>query len=183
VHVVKEKPVINMSYVPKYILKRMIPEDALKKVGNNVELKMINLITTIPISQAPGDVVDLLEVKVNGTALSRDDKQKIGIKWGDKQFTLANIRDAGDIPVNAELVFSVPYAGVKVGDEAKVEISVPQFSVTIDFARVVGAGAASAGKPAAVEKKPAEKVAAKPAAAKEEAKPAAAKPAAGKKKK
>lgn len=117
----------------------MIPENALKKVGDNVELKMINLITTIPISQAPGDVVDLLEVKVNGNPLSRAEKEKIGIKWGDKSFTLANIRDAGDIPVNAELVFSVPYASVRVGEEAKVEISVPQFSVTIDFTRVVGA--------------------------------------------
>ncbi len=168
-----------MSYVPKYILKRMIPEDALKKVGNNVELKMINLITTIPISQAPGDIVDLLEVKVNGTDLTRDEKLKMGIKWGDKNFTLANIRDAGDIPVNAELVFSVPYANAVVGQEAKIEISVPQFSVTIEFTRVVGAGAASAGSaPAAkaAEKKPAEKPAEKPAA-----KPAA-KPA-GKKKK
>jgi hypothetical protein len=156
-----------MSYVPKYILKRMIPEDALKKVGNNVELKMINLITTIPISQAPGDVVDLLEVKVNDKDLTRDEKLKILIKWGDKSFTLANIRDAGDIPVNAELTFSVPYADAVVGQEAKVAISVPQFSVTIDFARVVGAGAAPAGKaPAAkaVEKKPAEKPAEKPAA-------------------
>lgn len=161
----------------------MIPEDALKKVGKTVELKMINLITTIPISQAPGDIVDLLEVKVNGTPLARDDKLKIGIKWGDKSFTLANIRDAGDIPVNAELVFSVPYPAAVVGQEAKVEISVPQFSVTIDFTRVVGAGAEPAGKPAAAEKKPAEKAAAKPAAMKEEAKPAAAKPAAGKKKK
>ena len=158
----------------------MIPEDALKKVGNNVELKMINLITTIPISQAPGDIVDLLEVKVNEKALTREEKLKIGIKWGDKNYTLDNIRDAGDIPVNAELVFSVPYADAKVGEEAKVSISVPQFSVTIDFARVVGAGAASAGKaPAAkaAEKKPAEKPAAKAAE-----KPAAAKPA-GKKKK
>ncbi len=163
----------------------MIPEDALKKVGNNVELKMINLITTIPISQAPGDIVDLLEVKVNDKDLSRDEKKKIEIKWGDKSFTLDNIRDAGDIPVNAELVFSVPYADAKVGEEAKVSISVPQFSVTIDFARVVGAGAASAGKaPAAkaAEKKPAEKKAVEKPAAKAEEKPAAAKPA-GKKKK
>ncbi|MBN2153942.1 MAG: hypothetical protein JW839_20970 [Candidatus Lokiarchaeota archaeon] len=126
-----------MSYVPKYILKRMIPEDALKKVGDGVELKMINLITTIPISQAPGDIVDLLEVKVNGKELSRDEKLKIGIKWGDKQYTLDNIRDAGDVPVNAELVFSLPSAGVNVGEEAKVEISVPQFNVTIEFSRVV----------------------------------------------
>jgi hypothetical protein len=113
----------------------------------------------------------LLEVKVNGTALSRDDKKKIGLKWGDKSFTLATIRDAGDIPVNAELLFSVPFAGVKAGDEAKVEISVPQFNVTIDFTRVVGGAAAPAGKAPAAEKKPAEK----PAAAKVEAKPAAAK--------
>ncbi len=126
-----------MSYVPKYILKRMIPEDALKKVGNNVELKMINLITTIPISQAPGDIVDLLEVKVNDVALTRDEKLKIGIKWGDKSYTLDNIRDAGDVPVNAELVFSVPNSSVAVGQEAKIEISVPQFNVTIEFTRVV----------------------------------------------
>jgi len=115
----------------------MIPEDALKKVGENVELHMINLVTTIPVSQAPGDIVDLLEVKVNGEALSRDAKKKIGIKWGDKSYTLDNIRDAGDVPVNADLVFSVPYPGAVVGQEAKVEISVPQFNVTIEFSRVV----------------------------------------------
>ncbi|MEX2684372.1 MAG: hypothetical protein Q6373_022565 [Candidatus Sigynarchaeota archaeon] len=126
-----------MSYVPKYILKRMIPEDALKKVGDNVELRMINLVTTIPVSQAPGDIVDLLEVKVNGEALSRDVKKKIGIKWGDKNYTLDTIRDAGDVPVNADITFSLPYPGVTVGQEAKIEISVPQFNVNIEFSRVV----------------------------------------------
>ena len=173
-----------MSYVPKYILKRMVPEDALKKVKGGVELKLINMVTTIPVGQAPGDIVDLLEIKVNGQALSRDLMNKIEVSWEGNKYTLANIRDAGVVPVNVEAKFFVPVTDVKVGENVKIEINVPQFSVNIEFERVLKAGDGAGEETAAP--KPVAKAAEKPAAPKPAAKAAekpAAKPAAGKKKK
>ena len=126
-----------MSYVPKYILKRMIPQDALKKVEGGVELKMINMVTTIPVGEAPGDPVDLLEIKVNGELLTREQMLSIKVQWEDNNYTMENIRDAGTIPVNVELKFFLPYEAVEVGQNAKIEIAVPQFSVAFDFERTV----------------------------------------------
>ena len=127
-----------MSYVPKYILKRMIPQDALRKVEGGVELKMINMVTTIPIGEAPGDPVDLLEIKVNGEPLTREQMLSITVQWEDNNYTMENIRDAGTIPVNVELKFFLPYENVEVGQEVKIEIAVPQFSVAFDFERTLG---------------------------------------------
>jgi hypothetical protein len=116
----------------------MIPLDALKKVEGGVELKMINMVTTIPIGEAPGDPVDLLEIKVNDVQLTREQMLGITIEWEDNKYTMENLRDAGTIPVNVELKFTVPYPDVEVGQNAKIEISVPQFSVAFDFERIVG---------------------------------------------
>ena len=55
-----------MSYVPKYVLKRMIPQDGLKSVSGGIDITMHNLIATIPADQIPGDPLDLINVKVNG---------------------------------------------------------------------------------------------------------------------
>lgn len=126
-----------MSYVPKYILKRMIPEDGLKKVEGGVQLTMVNMITTIPVGEAPGEIADLLEIKVNDEPLTREQITGIEVSWEDNKYTMENIRDAGTIPVNVELKFFVPYPDVEVGQEVKIEIAVPQFSVAFDFVRTV----------------------------------------------
>ena len=50
-----------MSYVPKYVLKRMIPNDAVKLVGDSVEVTLINLIMEIPASEIPNYVGRLID--------------------------------------------------------------------------------------------------------------------------
>lgn len=126
-----------MSYVPKYVLKRMIPEDAIKAVPGGIDITVSNMIATIPADQIPGDPLDLIHVKVNGTDLSKEAKAQISLTFDEKTYKLGAIRDAGTIPVNTIIVFHFPSTQYKVGDSVDIEISVPEVNTSLAFTRTV----------------------------------------------
>ncbi|MHA1793244.1 MAG: hypothetical protein ACTSVI_11405 [Promethearchaeota archaeon] len=126
-----------MGYVPKYVLKRMVPQDAIKKVDGGLELSVINMIATIPVDQIPGDPIDLIEIKFNGEALSSDVMKKIELRFDDETYLLPNLVDAGTIPVNKTVVFYFPIEDYKVGDEITIEINIPIVSASVEFTRSV----------------------------------------------
>ncbi len=125
-----------MSYVPKYVLKRLFPEDAFKEVAGGVELLLKNILTTIPVDQIPGNPLDLIDIKINGVALTTDEKAKISIDFEGNKFMLGNIQTAGPIPVGAELKFFFP-SSMKKGDAAKLEITVDLVNVHIEVERTI----------------------------------------------
>ncbi len=126
-----------MSYVPKYVLKRMVAQDGLKKVEGGVQLLLVNVIMPIPLDQVPGEVLDFLTLKVNGKELSKDEMSKVQINWEDKEYTFMNIKDALTIPVGAQVKFFLPTTEVTVGQNVKIEILIPAVNVNIEFERVV----------------------------------------------
>ncbi|MHA1697316.1 MAG: hypothetical protein ACTSWN_00585 [Promethearchaeota archaeon] len=126
-----------MSYVPKYVLKRMIKQDALKKVEGGVEFTMINLVATIPVDQIPGSPLDILEIKINGEQLSREEMEKIVVEFNEQKVKLPNIMDVGVIPVNSVIKFFLPVEKYNAGDEIKVEIDVPIVNVHVEFTRTI----------------------------------------------
>lgn len=127
-----------MSYVPKYVLKRMIPKDAMKLVEGGIELTIINLVASIPADQIPGSPLDVLEIKINGDLLPKDAMEKIEIKMDDEKFMLPDLRDAGTIPVNTTVIFFLPTTDYNVGDEITLEVNVPIVSVNIEVTRTLG---------------------------------------------
>ena len=126
-----------MSYVPKYVLKRMIAQDGLKAVEGGVDIAMHNIIATIPADQIPGDPLDLIKIKLNGSELSKEEKSQILVKFEDKSFKLGQIRDAGTIPVNTMITFHFPTTTVKAGEEVTVDIDIPEVNVSMSFTRTV----------------------------------------------
>ena len=126
-----------MSYVPKYVLKRMVAPDGLKAVEGGVQLTLVNVIMPIPLDQVPGEVLDFLTIKVNGKELTREEMAKIQIDWEGKKYTFMNIKDALTIPVGAQIKFFLPTLDVKVGQNVKIEILIPAVNVNIEFERVV----------------------------------------------
>ncbi len=126
-----------MSYVPKYVLKRMVAQDGLKKVEGGVQLTLVNVIMPLPLDQVPGEVLDFLTLKVNGRELTKDEMAKVQIDWEGKNFTFMNIKDALTIPVGAQIKFFLPTTEVDVGQNVKIEILVPAVNVNIEFERVV----------------------------------------------
>src|SRR6056297_252637 len=120
-----------MSYIPKYILKRMIPKDAIKLDGDDVVINVTNVISPISIDEIPEDVLNYLEVKVDGDVVLSGAKPDLadGLKliWEDKTFTLDNIQDAvGEtLPVGGKMKIVFPNAiGLASGEEHEVEVTI-----------------------------------------------------------
>jgi hypothetical protein len=124
-----------MGYVPKYIQKRMFPKDAMKKDGDAVKLKIINVITPISADLAPsGNILDYLHAKVMGRELSKDEIASVGISTNGIDCTLGTFNKAGLIAVGQEVIVtfvSEETKNAKVGDQVSFEINVPEVSVNI----------------------------------------------------
>lgn len=126
-----------MSYVPKYVLKRMVPEDAMKKVPGGGELTLINMVANVPVDQIPGDPADIIGIKLNDKELTKDEISKIEVYVDDKKYMFNDLKDAGSIAVNTKLKFFMPGAEFNVGDELTITIDVAMVDVHIDITRTV----------------------------------------------
>jgi hypothetical protein len=103
-----------MSYIPKYILKRMIPKDAVKLIGDNLEITMVNVISPISIDEVPDDLLNYLELKVDNEVVMGAGNEGVGsglqIKAEGKVFTLKNVKEAVGLtlPVGGTLTVVMP---------------------------------------------------------------------------
>ncbi len=119
-----------MSYIPKYILKRMIPMDACKEVEGGVEISIVNVISPLSIDDIPADLdpLEYLEVKIDGEAIPRDDLAKLKITSPDEGITITmdNIQDAlgKTVPVGGKLVIYFPTDKLKKGEEHEVDLTI-----------------------------------------------------------
>jgi hypothetical protein len=114
-----------MSYIPKYILKRMLPKDCVKAVDGGAEINLVNVISPISIDELPENVIDYLEVKIDGVAISDDQKKGIKLSFGGKTFEMASIGDlVGEtIPVGEKAVLYCP-CDVKAGEEREIDVTI-----------------------------------------------------------
>ncbi|HMF32972.1 MAG TPA: hypothetical protein VKK79_16230 [Candidatus Lokiarchaeia archaeon] len=126
-----------MSYIPKYIIKRLVAEDGLKKVEGGVELTLTNVIQPLPADQIPGNPLDFLHIKINDNEMSREDMEKVKINWEDREFTFESLRDAGTIPIGAQIKFTLPTEEFDIGQEVTIDINIPDLNVNINFARKI----------------------------------------------
>jgi len=114
-----------MSYIPKYILKRMIPKDAIKALDDGgVEIKMINVISPITIDEVPDNLLDYIEAKLDGNEVSKDLIAKTELEFENDKYQLSNAKEAlgKTIPVGGNLIIRIPGVGVKAGEEHEVEV-------------------------------------------------------------
>lgn len=113
-----------MSYIPKYIVKRMVPNDAVKATPDGIEIQFVNVISPIGIETFPeGDLLGFLEVKMDGKALSDDEKKLIKINFQNKIITVDNIRTmAGTtIAVGEKLGIQLPFKA-SPGEEHEIDV-------------------------------------------------------------
>ena len=114
-----------MSYIPKYILKRMLPKTCLSLDGDMIKIEMVNVISPISVDEVPDDVLNYLAVKVNDTEVA--DLSGLVLIWGDKEFTLSNIKELVGVtlPVGDKLTIKIPNSvGLKSGDKPTVEVTI-----------------------------------------------------------
>lgn len=120
-----------MSYIPKYILKRMIPEDSFFntcKTGSqptHFGFYIVNVISPLSIpAEIPSDPKELaklagvddlsklINLSVDGKEMAFD-INKLVLRYEDKEVTLKNLKDAAGvtIPVGGKLAIMYEMAG------------------------------------------------------------------------
>jgi len=114
-----------MSYIPKYILKRMLPEDCVKATADGFTITMTNVISPLTVEEIPPNAIDYLEFKLNDVEVSADVKKGIKITAGDKTVGINNLQDAlgATIPVGGILAISVPQK-VEKGQKYKFTVTI-----------------------------------------------------------
>ncbi|HMF34665.1 MAG TPA: hypothetical protein VKK79_24800 [Candidatus Lokiarchaeia archaeon] len=80
-----------MSYIPKYILKRMVPPDAVKNTDDGWEVEVTNVISPLTVDEIPDNVMDLVSFKIDGEEM---DKSTMALRYEDKTVSVDNPQDA-----------------------------------------------------------------------------------------
>ena len=114
-----------MSYIPKYILKRMFPEDSFKKVENGIEVSLVNVISPLSVDEVPDDVVNYIDAVIDGTPISNEDKEKVTITTGGNTYTLTNAKEFAGvvIPVGEAVKIFIP-CDLEEGSEHEIGITI-----------------------------------------------------------
>jgi hypothetical protein len=120
------KDVRKMSYIPKYILKRMFAEDAIKKTDTGLEITMLNVISPLSVDEIPDDVENYIEIKIDGEALDTEIIKGVSLTVVGNTYTMDNIKDFVGvvIPVGETIVLNVPVTTVEVGEEHEFEVTI-----------------------------------------------------------
>jgi hypothetical protein len=128
-----------MSYIPKYILKRMIPADAVKAVAGGAELSIVNVISPISVDEVPENVLDYLEIKLDGKALAKAEMAKIKLTIGTKTYNMQNAKEfqGQTVAVGAAIKIFAPLA-VKKGETHTIDVTIKTNNpISINVERVV----------------------------------------------
>ncbi|MHA1371518.1 MAG: hypothetical protein ACTSWN_09440 [Promethearchaeota archaeon] len=125
-----------MSYIPKYILKRMIAKDAIKNTEYGWKVEIKNVISPLSVDEIPDNVENLFKVYVDGKEL---DKSKISLAFENIEVTMENPKDALGVTVPVGGILELRYKGEHLSPgshDFKLEIE-PAGNMTIEFTREV----------------------------------------------
>ncbi len=120
-----------MSYIPKYIIKRMFPSDCIKLKGNGVEITYNNIIAPMQVEKIPASEAYLARFtnKIDGTVVPMDVMKKAKITVNGKVYASTNIKamEGQVIPAGGTILIFVPvteFAGKKVSKGEEHEFHV-----------------------------------------------------------
>ncbi|MFX0098838.1 MAG: hypothetical protein ACFFCS_04595 [Candidatus Hodarchaeota archaeon] len=100
-----------MSYIPKYILKRMIPKDAVSNTDYGWVVKLTNVISPLSVDEIPDNVASLFTISVDDNEL---DVNNLALAYEDKEVTMENPSAALGVTVPVGGVIEIRYKGDKL---------------------------------------------------------------------
>lgn len=117
-----------MSYIPKYIVKRLLPADCIKKVATGIEITAINVLSPgqiMEIPDNPKDILDAFEVKVDGQLISDAIKKSLIITINDQTLPLSDLKklEGQDLALGAIIKVFVPITSFNKGEEHLLDAS------------------------------------------------------------
>jgi hypothetical protein len=120
-----------MSYIPKYILKRMIPADAVKAIDGGLQFNMVNVISPLSVEGIPESGIEqYVEFWIDGNKISDEQKLNTTLTIGEESarqtYTLKEARkfDSVVVPVGGKMTIFFPGVNVKPGEEHEFELLV-----------------------------------------------------------
>ncbi len=121
-----------MNVIPAYILKRVVPPDAAKLRGGNIEVTLINTLVPFVIYHFPDeDFSKFLDIVVDGERLPTEGKQRVGslleIHIGQAIIKLGNVQpyDGLEIPLGEVVKFIMPNIwNWRIGETHKITVRV-----------------------------------------------------------
>jgi hypothetical protein len=103
-----------MTTFPKYMIKRLIPEDAVKLVGSEIQVTIVNVLATIPFEKMPADFLKSIVLKVDNELVVSADKpdliSKTKLTVRSKSYPLDKIKgvEIGDLPPGESMIIVMP---------------------------------------------------------------------------
>ena len=120
-----------MSHIPKYILKRLIPTNAVKLEDDKLSVDAVNIISPIPISELPGSPRDVLTIELDGKTVFSPEKQEladeVSIEIEGEKYNIDNIKQAcgGTIPIGMKIHCEMPNIfGFAAGEKHKMKVNI-----------------------------------------------------------
>lgn len=127
-----------MSYIPNFVIKKMIPKDSIKVTDTGFDATIINVISKLTIDQIPDDLLNYFDLKIDDQEIDEDVKKGITISDGEGMVvSLENLQDALGITieVNAKLTISVQYK-INKGKNYKFNVLIKSKEpISVEFER------------------------------------------------
>lgn len=115
-----------MSFIPKYILKRMFPDGCAKIVPNGVEITMVNVISPLGIDDGvPESAENHIDVVIDGKPLDTESKKKITLTLEGKTYSVSKAKEFQGviIPVGGTVKVFLPVQ-LEAGKEHDFDITI-----------------------------------------------------------
>lgn len=115
-----------MSYIPKYILKRMFPKDCVKKVEGGVKINMVNVISPLSIDDGiPDNAEEHIDVMIDGEIIGPEKKKEMTISVDDKTYSVDKAKEFEGvvIPVGGQVEVFLP-VDLSAGDKHQFDITI-----------------------------------------------------------
>ncbi|NMC04289.1 MAG: hypothetical protein GYA24_03710 [Candidatus Lokiarchaeota archaeon] len=125
-----------MSAIPKYILKRMIPDDAVKNTSNGWSIFITNVISPLSVTEAPENVEDLFKITVDDKTMKNE---HLSLVYDGKEATVKDPTAAVGVTVPIGGVIELRCKGEKLSPGKhtfKIEI-LARNDLVVEFDRVV----------------------------------------------
>ena len=103
-----------MTTFPKYMIKRLIPEDAVKLAGSEIQVTIVNVLATIPFDRMPENFMKSIVVKVDNEVVASADKPeliskaKLIVKGTAYAFDKIKGVEIGELPPGETMIVAIP---------------------------------------------------------------------------
>lgn len=131
--------------MPKYILKRLVPNDAVKLKDGIFSVDGVNVISPIPISELPESPRDVLTIEIDDRVVFSPEKQELAddvrIMIEGEEFNIDTIKQAcgGTIPLGVKVRCEMPNKfGFAVGETHKMKVKLGSvYPMEIEMERTI----------------------------------------------